>query len=206
MWGGALGNHQGGLTGFTTLWLCVGGGLSEGSVPDFWGFAWHLPHFQSLRLLLMWDWCPSKAVALVLNPRVGGFVYILRLFGPFKHSFWKSSSFFHLPNPHCFIQPEVTAIYLLGTGTLGCVVWSEVGVTHSQGIPTDFYPPHMNVGPSVPILPSCHLSVPHHRHHISLPLWPSYLSGWMWLLYILGCQTSIQLNFLMVLGVTCFEI
>ena len=35
---------------------------------------------------------------------------------------------------------------------------------------------------------------------------PSYLSGWVWLLLILGCRTSIQLNFLMVLGDTSFVI
>ena len=33
---------------------------------------------------------------------------------------------------------------------------------------------------------------------------PSYQSGWMFLLYLLGCQTSIQFNFLAVLIVFCF--
>ena len=32
---------------------------------------------------------------------------------------------------------------------------------------------------------------------------PSYLSGWMWLLSFLDCQTSIQPDFLMILGDIC---
>ena len=35
---------------------------------------------------------------------------------------------------------------LPSTGTLGCVVWPGAGITCSQGVPPDFYPPHMNVG------------------------------------------------------------
>ena len=35
-------------------------------------------------------------------------------------------------------------------------------------------------------------------------LCPSYLSGWMFLLYLLGCWTSIQFDFLSVLVVFCF--
>ena len=35
-------------------------------------------------------------------------------------------------------------------------------------------------------------------------LHPSYRSGWMFLLYLLRCQTSIQFNFLLVLVVFCF--
>ena len=62
MWGGALGNHRGGATYFTTLWLYVGGGLVEGTllVPGFWRFAQHLPHFQSLYPLPLCDLCPSS--------------------------------------------------------------------------------------------------------------------------------------------------
>ena len=35
-------------------------------------------------------------------------------------------------------------LYFPSARTLGCVVWPEIGTTHSQGIPPDFYPPHMN--------------------------------------------------------------
>ena len=43
----------------------------------------------------------------------------------------------------------------------------------------------------------------------SVPLYvslPSYLSGWMWHLYFLGCWTSIQPDFLSILGDTCFVV
>ena len=39
------------------------------------------------------------AVALVLNPRVGGFAYILRPCGPFKQSVLKIQQLFPLPQP-----------------------------------------------------------------------------------------------------------
>ena len=42
------------------------------------------------------------------------------------------------------------------------------------------------------------LSTPAARLH------PSYRYGWMFLLYLLGCQTSIQFDFLSVLDVFCF--
>ena len=40
-------------------------------------------------------------------------------------------------------------INLPSARTLGCVVWP--GITHSQGVPPDFHPPHVNVGPPMPI-------------------------------------------------------
>ena len=67
--------------------------------------------------------------------------------------------------------------YLPRIGPLGWVVCPGAGITHSQGIPPNFYPPHMNVGP--PILHPHHLSM---LHHISLPLQPSlclHPSAWM---------------------------
>ena len=45
---------------------------------------------------------------------------------------------------------------------------------------------------------SCHVASPAARLH------PSYQSGWMFLLYLLGCWTSIQFDFLSVLVVFCF--
>ena len=42
--------------------------------------------------------------------------------------------------------------------------------------------------------------------HPAASLCPSYWSGWMFLLYLLGCRTSIQLDFLSVLVGFCFSI
>ena len=68
----------------------------------------------------------------MVNPRLGGFVYILRLCRPFELG--KSGSFFCYPSPLWFLQPEVTIIYLPGRGTLGFVVWSGADTAHFLGI------------------------------------------------------------------------
>ena len=102
------------------------------------------------------------AFALVLNPRVGGFANVLRQCRPFMWSFLKIQQFLPAPKPQWFLQPEVVEIYLLGTGTLGCTVWPGAGITHSQGIPPDFYSLYVNAGLPVPIplpLPPLHTTL-----------------------------------------------
>ena len=84
------------------------------------------------------------AVALVLNPWVGEFVYILRPCRPFKHSFpkiWVPSA---TVTPTGFFQSQYTQIYLPGAGA---------GIACSQGVPLNFYLPHVNVGLPLPVLP-----------------------------------------------------
>ena len=157
MWDGALGIRQGGATHFTTLWLCEEGGLREGTIPlpGFWLFAWHLPisgHFT----YFLYVTGTLPAVALVLNPRVNGFTYILRPHGPFKWSLLEIQQFLPSPQPPLVLQPHVMGIYVPGPGTLYCVVWPGAGIAHSQGIPPDFYLPHMNVGSPVPAPPPLH--------------------------------------------------
>ena len=61
-------------------------------------------------------------------------------------------SFSHWPNIHWFLQPDVMATYLLGTGTLGWIVWWGSGIPRSWGFPPNFYPPHMGVGLPLPCL------------------------------------------------------
>ena len=77
------------------------------------------------------------ASALLLDPRMGGFLYILKPCWPFKWQ--KSGSFFHHPNPYWFLQPEVMGIYLPSAGTLGSVVWPRAGITHSQRHPSHLF-------------------------------------------------------------------
>ena len=48
--------------------------------------------------------------------------------GPFKRSLLKIQQFIPPPQAHCFLQPEVMGIYLLGAGILGCVVWPGAGI------------------------------------------------------------------------------
>ena len=66
--------------------------------------------------------------------------------------------------------------YLPGAGTLGLVVWCRARVPCSQGIPPEFYPPNMGMGPPIPHLcASSRLSTPLHTSpHLSasLPLLP----------------------------------
>ena len=95
-------------------------------------------------------------------------------------------------------------IYLPGTENLGCIVWPGAGIAHSQGIPPDFYPPHMNVGPPGPVqLPPpplcttlCLLA-----SLLLLPIWMNVAPLHLWLL-----DFHTVLFFSKVLGVIGFEI
>ena len=80
-----------------------------------------------------------------------GGAYVLSPCRPFKQR--NSGSFFHHPNPHWILQPEVMRASLPGAGTLGCMVWPGAGIAGPQAIPPDFYPPRVNVGPSIPLPP-----------------------------------------------------
>ena len=66
--------------------------LASGGFPSTCPISSHLTHSPYVT-----DTLP--AVALVLNPRVGGFAYILRLCGPFRQSFLKIWQFLPLPPP-----------------------------------------------------------------------------------------------------------
>ena len=95
-------------------------------------------------------------------------------------------------------------IYLPGTGTLGCVVWPGSGILHSWGIPPDFYPPHVNVGQTIPLPLHAPLSlctsapIP-----TSLPLLPVWMNVATLNPWLSDFHTAL---FLMVLGVICFEV
>ena len=102
-----------------------------------------------------------------------GFVYFLSPCRPFKWQ--KSSRLFCHPNPHWFLKSEVMAVYLPIAGNLGCVVWPGAGMAHSQGIPPNFYQPHVNVGPS--ILLSLHVTLcPLHPGSMTPPLLPIWMN------------------------------
>ena len=92
--------------------------LASGSLPGTHPVSSHFTPFLCVTGTL-------PAALMVLNPRVCGFAYILRLCWPFK--WWIFGSFFCHPNLCWFLQPirnwEVPGIYLPSTGTLGCAVW-----------------------------------------------------------------------------------
>ena len=160
MWSGALGNHQGGATCFVSL---CGGGLIERTVtlPGFWSFAWHLPHFQSLHPF-PYATGALPAVSLVFNPRSGGFADVLRLSGPFKWSLLKIQWFLPLLQPPLFFTARsYEALYFWCWNprlhSLACG-WDQLFL----GIFPNFYPPHVNVGLLI-LVARCQLAL-HHRH------------------------------------------
>ena len=73
------------------------------------------------------------------------------------------------------------------TGTLGYAVWPGARIACSQSIPPNFYAPHVNVGPFIPLLP---LLPPLWCHAMSsvlpslppLPIWMNMTSLNPWLL------------------------
>ena len=120
------------------------------------------------------------AVVLVLKPRQCD----KSMVGPLWGYSWESCSFFHRFSPHCFLQPEVVGTHLIGTGTLGWVVWCGAGIPCFRGITPDINPPHVGVAPPVPHLQtsqrlsaSQHLSV----SPTLLPVWMNVASLIPWL-------------------------
>ena len=98
------------------------------------------------------------------------------------------------------------AIYFPGTGTLSCAVCPGTWIVCSQGISHNFYPPHGNMGQLVPLSPplltTLCLCTSWDVFTTSplLPIWMNVASLHPWLL------DFMQLDFLMVLGVVCFEV
>ena len=56
--------------------------------------------------------------------------------------------FFHQLNPCGLLQPEVVGTYLPGTGTLGYGAWCAAGTPCCKISFSNFYPPHVDVGPA----------------------------------------------------------
>ena len=128
------------------LCCCLASGGSPGARP----ISSHFTH----------AWCVTGAlpvVVLVLNSRVGGYAYVLRPCRPFKRSFLKIQSFFHHPTPtDCYSWKSWRRIF---PALEPWAVWSGLGLGSPapKVLSPDFYPPHVNVGPPMPIplLPLC---------------------------------------------------
>ena len=172
--GGALGVPQGGATHLTALWRCVWGRVWEGTRL----LAQLSVSFQSLPPPPKSKLGPSGA-----DSQVGRFVFFLGPCGPLHGILlWGWELFTLLPQP-----PQVFSV---------------------RGLRLYFLPLQPWVVQSV-LLPSC--SSWSSSHHLAAHplltaacLCPSYWSGWVFLLYLLCCQTSIQFNFLLVLVGFCF--
>ena len=131
----------------------------------------HFPYFPYTTGTLL-------SVALLLNPKMGAFVYVLGPCRSFKQTSrsWETGSFFHYLNPHWVLQPEVTRLYFSGAGTLGYMVQPGVGIASSPGVPHSFCQPHVNVGLPVPPATATASPLPQCYHLVSAtpcPLHPS---------------------------------
>ena len=125
------------------------------------------------------------ATALVLNPRVGLYAYILGPRSSFKRTLLRDWQFLSLSQTSLvFIARGYEALFL-GAGTLGCVVWPGAGIACSPGVSSAFYWPQVNVGPPIllatttasPQLSQCILSTPS-----LLPIWMNISCLNLWLL------------------------
>ena len=179
MWGRTLGNCQDRATHLTTFWLCVRGGLKEGTtlLPGFWRFVWPLPSKTGT----------LPADALVLNPRQDGSAYVLRPCWPFKQSLLKIWPFLPLHQlPLVFTARRYGGIFLVlkpWAVQSGLVLRS---VTTEVSFPIFIHHTWIKILLQLPT-PSFQYCSFHHRylampHCISMPLCPtlhlcpSYLS------------------------------
>ena len=154
--------------------------------------------FQSLPLL------PTSKLGLSgADSRVGGFVYVVEPCGSLQRPLlWGWEFLLQLPQP-----PQVFSIIGLRLYFLVLELWVARFVTWST---------NCCLASQLQLCPPCstihHLSGSTSRCLAASPLHPaaclrpSYQSGWMFLLYLLGCRTSIQFDFLSVLVVclVCF--
>ena len=107
---------------------------------------------------------------------VGGLAYVFSPCRPFQLTLLTNHQFLPVPQSPLFLQPEVMGVYLPGAGTLGCAVCPGAGIAHSQGVPPDFYLPHVNVGLPLPPLPLL-LCPPHlFPNSVSPPLLPVWMN------------------------------
>ena len=126
-----------------------------------------------------------------VDSQVGGFVYFLEPCGSLQQTFLWAWEFLPWQQPPQIFSQRFWGFISL-CWTLGCVVCLTPQLLLLVYL-------HENVGP--PSLPATPLlwvlsTMASHLH-------PSYLSGWMFLLKLLGCWTSIQLVFLAVLCFFC---
>ena len=111
----------------------------------------------------MYETVALPVVALVFNPRAGGFAYILRPCRSFKHSFLKIWQFLPLPQP-----PELWGFIFLVLEPWA--VWSGLGLGYlTPRISFLIFIHHAWMWDHLWPFCSCHLSL---SHHVSWPLCP----------------------------------
>ena len=114
--------------------------LASGGLPGTHHISSHFTHFPYVAVAL-------PAVALVVNPSVGGFAYVLMPCGPFKWTLLKIWHFLLPPKPLLVFTARsyVDLSSWHWNPGLCSVTWA--GIACSQGNPPEFYPPHVSLGP-----------------------------------------------------------
>ena len=127
MWGEALSTHKHKETHFTALWLCVGEGSERGQcyclasrgLSGTCPISSHFPHFPYVTGIL-------PAVSLVVNPRVGGLMYILSACGCFKLTPENPAVSSTAPTPTGFYSQKLWGFIFLAREPWA--VWSGLGL------------------------------------------------------------------------------
>ena len=183
--------------------LCEGG-LKKGTMPlpVLWSFVLeeavpeHTPWCQTLQLLHICHWCPSSFCSHGGTQREWVCLSPKPVSGPLRGGSWESQFLPLSQPPTGFYSQKLWGLIFLvlepwaglssvGLGFLAQEISLLTFIHHTWVCDC-----HSNLWTSVPL-------------YVSLP---SYLSGWMWHLYFLGCWTSIQPDFLSILGDTCFVV
>ena len=121
-------------------------------LPGFWKFAQHLPFFQSLLPLPVCNWNPSSCCPGG-ESQSGWDCIHLSPCGPLKQTLLRNWQFLPLPQPPLVFTARSYGALSPGVGTLGCMIWPGAGITGSQGVPPDIYPPGL---PILPLPPPLH--------------------------------------------------
>ena len=177
MWGRGLRGSNGACS--SLCWISVTPTTTHNQIRPFW--CWFLSGWACVQSRTLWVSPTNSLVRLVVSPASASTPA-----GVFNQ--WFEALF-----PHA--------------GALGCGVFHSVHqlLPHRPGCSFAHPAPQSATLLGVPAaaLPRV-LSA---KLPISVPpahLRPSYWSGWMFLLYLLGCWTSAQFDFLSVLVVFCF--
>ena len=121
-------------------------------LPGFWRFARHFLNFQALHPLPVCGWCPSCCC-----PGAGSQSgWVLRLCSLTKQSLLKIWQFLLLPQPPLDFTARSYRDLSSQCWTPGLCGLPGAGITHFQDSFSNFYPPHLNVGPPMlvpPLLP-----------------------------------------------------
>ena len=180
----------------TLCWFSVTPSATHKQSGPFW--CWFLSGWVCVSSRPLWVSPKNSPVRLGVSPASAA--TLTGVFNQWFEALFPSAG--ALGCEACFAPPQFLLVYLCMNVGLLCppaTAWRD--------------PPAAPCQPAAALttlLYNCHLAGSSSHHLVTSPLClvahlrPSYQSGWMFLLYLLGCWTSIQFDFLSVLVVFCF--